>query len=594
MRWRVVRRAGIAGNYDYDDKGTYMAKRLNYLGILNQKGLLSVNQAKEAKELAAKTNVSIQEALKQLGYVTSEQIAQAVAQEHGKRYVDLKDVAIRPAIVELISESIARENCVLPYEEDGDALVVVVSDPDDVEVFEKLRFILQRPIEAVISSREAIQEAVNLHYGQNVGESADSMIQEMTDTAINFTEVESGGADADQAGNSTESDAPIVRLCDQIIAEAVQLRASDIHIEPFEDRVRIRYRIDGKLVEREALPKRFQGALMSRFKILAKLDIAERRRTQDGRIKLTLGEKELDLRVSVIPTNHGQSIVMRILDKDNIRVSLVQLGFSERDYKRFTQLIARPNGIILVTGPTGSGKTTSLYAALNELNTPTRKIITAEDPVEYYLPGINQVEIKHQIGLDFAAVIRSMLRQAPNVILVGEMRDLETASMGIQASLTGHLVFSTLHTNDAPSAITRLVDMGVPGYMVASSVIGIMAQRLVRMVCPKCKRPYTPSEAELRAAQITPEMAAKATFMKGKGCVNCNKTGYRGRRAIFELMYMSPRVREMTFKGESTSKIRQLARSEGMHVLFEDGIVKAMKGITTIEEVMRVARLEDD
>ncbi|MBQ9873889.1 MAG: Flp pilus assembly complex ATPase component TadA [Thermoguttaceae bacterium] len=572
-----------------------MAKRLNYLGVLNKQGLLSVTQVKEAQDLVRKTGVKMQEALVQLGYVTGEQVAQAIAEEHGRRYVDLKDVAIRPAVVELISESIARENCVLPYEEEGDSLIVVVSDPDDVEVFEKLRFILQRPIDYVISSREAIQEAVNQHYGQNVGESADSMIHEMTDTAINFTQVDTGAeADAAQAGASSESDAPIVRLCDQIIAEAVQLRASDIHIEPFEDRVRIRYRIDGKLVEREALPKRFQGAVLSRFKILAKLDIAERRRTQDGRIKLTLGEKELDLRVSVIPTNHGQSIVMRILDKDNIRVSLVQLGFAERDYKRFTQLIARPNGIILVTGPTGSGKTTSLYAALNELNTPTRKIITAEDPVEYYLPGINQVEIKHQIGLDFAAVIRSMLRQAPNVILVGEMRDLETASMGIQASLTGHLVFSTLHTNDAPSAITRLVDMGVPGYLVASSVIGIMAQRLVRVVCPKCKRPYTPSEAELRAAHITPEMAARATFFKGKGCVNCNKSGYRGRRAIFELMYMSPKVRELTFKGESTSEIRRVARSEGMHVLFEDGIVKAMKGITTIEEVMRVARLEDE
>ena len=572
-----------------------MAKRLNYLGILNQEGLLSVTQVQEAQELMKKTGVKMSDALIQLGYVNGDQIARAVAKEHGKRYVDLTDVAIRPAVVELISESIARENCVLPFEEEGDALIVVVSDPNDVEVFEKLRFILQRPIECVVSSREAIQEAVNQHYGQNVGESADSMIHEMTDTAINFTQVDTvGDSNATQAGSSTESDAPIVRLCDQIIAEAVQLRASDIHIEPFEDRVRIRYRIDGKLVEREALPKRFQGAVLSRFKILAKLDIAERRRTQDGRIKLTLGEKELDLRVSVIPTNHGQSIVMRILDKDNIRVSLVQLGFAERDYKRFTQLIARPNGIILVTGPTGSGKTTSLYAALNELNTPTRKIITAEDPVEYYLPGINQVEIKHQIGLDFAAVIRSMLRQAPNVILVGEMRDLETASMGIQASLTGHLVFSTLHTNDAPSAITRLVDMGVPGYLVASSVIGIMAQRLVRVVCPKCKRPYTPSEAELRAAHITPEMAAKATFFKGKGCVNCNKSGYRGRRAIFELMYMSPKVRELTFKGESTSEIRRVARSEGMHVLFEDGIVKAMKGITTIEEVMRVARLEDE
>ncbi len=570
-----------------------MAKRLNYLGILNKKGLLSLNQVQEAQELAKKTNIKLQQALKDLGYVTGEQVAEAIAEERGKRYVDLKDVAIRPAVIELISESIARENCVLPFEEDGDSLVVVMSDPDDVEVFEKLRFILQRPIKAVISSRERIQEAINQHYGQNVGESADSMIQEMTDTAINFTVVDSS-EDADQAGASTESDAPIVRLCDQIIQEAVQLRASDIHIEPFEDRVRIRYRIDGKLVEREALPKRFQGALVSRFKILAKLDIAERRRTQDGRIKLTLGEKELDLRVSVVPSAHGQSIVMRILDKDNIRVSLLQLGFAERDYKRFSRLIQRPNGIILVTGPTGSGKTTTLYAALNELNTPNRKIITAEDPVEYYLPGINQVEIKHQIGLDFAAVIRSMLRQAPNVILVGEMRDLETASMGIQASLTGHLVFSTLHTNDAPSAITRLVDMGVPDYMVASTVIGIMAQRLVRCVCPKCKRPYTPSEAELREARITPEMAAKATFMKGKGCVNCNKTGYRGRRAIFELMYMSPKVREMTFKGEQTNAIRRVARSEGMRVLFEDGIIKAMKGLTTIEEVVRVARLEHD
>ena len=570
-----------------------MAKRLNYLGILNKKGLISATQVQEAQELAQSTNIKLQDALVKLEYVTGEQIAQAVAEEYGKQYIDLKDVMIRPAVLELISESIARENNVIPYEEDGETLQVVVADPNDMEVFEKLRFILQRPIEALVSSREAIQEAINTHYGQSIAESADSMIHDLTDTAINFTELENEDDPTAATVGSTENDAPIVRLCDQIITEAVQLRASDIHVEPFEDRVRIRYRIDGHLVEREALPKRFQGALLSRFKILAKLDIAERRRTQDGRIKLTLGEKDLDLRVSVIPTNHGQSIVMRILDKDNIRVSLIQLGFSERDYKRFTSLIVRPNGIILVTGPTGSGKTTSLYAALNELNTPTRKIITAEDPVEYYLPGINQVEIKHQIGLDFAAVIRSMLRQAPNIILVGEMRDLETASMGIQASLTGHLVFSTLHTNDAPGAITRLVDMGVPPYLVASSVIGIMAQRLVRRVCPKCARPYFPTQAELDAAQITPEMAAKATFVKGKGCVSCNKTGYRGRQAIFELMMMTPKVRELSFKNASTIDIRKAARSEGMHVLFEDGITKVLKGITTIEEVMRVARLDD-
>lgn len=570
-----------------------MAKRLNYLGILNKKGLISATQVQEAQELAQSTNIKLQDALVKLEYVTGEQIAQAIAEEFGKKYIDLRDVMIRPAVLELISESIARENNVIPYEEDGETLQVVVADPNDMEVFEKLRFILQRPIEALVSSREAIQEAINTHYGQSIAESADSMIHDLTDTAINFTELENEDDPTAATVGSTENDAPIVRLCDQIITEAVQLRASDIHIEPFEDRVRIRYRIDGHLVEREALPKRFQGALLSRFKILAKLDIAERRRTQDGRIKLTLGEKDLDLRVSVIPTNHGQSIVMRILDKDNIRVSLIQLGFSERDYKRFTSLIVRPNGIILVTGPTGSGKTTSLYAALNELNTPTRKIITAEDPVEYYLPGINQVEIKHQIGLDFAAVIRSMLRQAPNIILVGEMRDLETASMGIQASLTGHLVFSTLHTNDAPGAITRLVDMGVPPYLVASSVIGIMAQRLVRRVCPKCARPYFPSQTELEAAHITPEMAAKATFVKGKGCVSCNKSGYRGRQAIFELMMMTPKVRALAYKNGSTIDIRNAARSEGMHVLFEDGITKVLKGITTIEEVMRVARLDE-
>ena len=295
----------------------------------------------------------------------------------------------------------------------------------------------------------------------------------------------------------------------------MQLRASDIHIEPFEDRIRIRYRIDGVLVERDSPPKRLLSAILSRIKILSRLDIAERRRTQDGRIKVTVGEKELDLRVSVIPTNHGQSVVMRILDKESIKVGLRQLGFSDVDFQKVRSLIQRPNGIILVTGPTGSGKTTSLYAALNELNTPDRKIITAEDPVEYYLQGVNQVEIKHDIGLDFARVIRAMLRQAPNVILVGEMRDLETAQMGIQASLTGHLVFSTLHTNDAPSAVTRLDRHGGPFLPRLQPIVAIMAQRLVRIVCQKCKQPFTPAESLLDAAGITPEMRANANFSRG-------------------------------------------------------------------------------
>jgi type IV pilus assembly protein PilB len=375
-----------------------------------------------------------------------------------------------------------------------------------------------------------------------------------------------------------------------IITEAVQLRASDIHIEPFEDRIRVRYRIDGVMVERDSPPRRLLGAMLSRIKILARLDIAERRRTQDGRIKVTVGEKELDLRVSVIPTNHGQSVVMRILDKDSIKVGLKQLGFSQSDFQRLNNLIKRPNGIVLVTGPTGSGKTTSLYAALNELNTPDKKIITAEDPVEYYLAGVNQVEIRHSIGLDFARVIRAMLRQAPNIILVGEMRDLETAEMGIQASLTGHLVFSTLHTNDAPSAVTRLIDMGVPSYLVASSVVAIMGQRLVRVVCQKCKEPYVPNEAALEAAGITTEMAANAQFARGAGCGNCQGSGFRGRLAIFELMTMSSKVRELTFNQATTSEIRQAAITEGMTTMYLDGIDKVMRGITTIEEVLRVAK----
>ena len=568
-----------------------MAKKANYLVILQRKGLLSASQLAEAQEMAQQTGLRVREAILRLGYVGSEELTQAIAEEYGREYINLTGVVIPPAIIELVPESVARENAILPYQVDGETLRVIVSDPNDIETFDKLRFILNRQIEPVLAPRESIHEAVNRHYGQSIGESADSLIQEMTDTQIDFTET-AGVSMVDIAVG--DSDAPIVRLTNLIIEEAVQLRASDIHVEPFEDRVRVRYRIDGLLVERDTIPKRLQGSVLSRFKILARLDIAERRRTQDGRIKLSLLDKELDLRVSVVPTNHGQSIVMRILDKDNIRVSLTQLGFDERDFKKFGTLIRRPNGIILVTGPTGSGKTTSLYAALNDLNTPTRKIITAEDPVEYYLPGVNQVEIKHTIGLDFARVIRAMLRQAPNIILVGEMRDLETAQMGIQASLTGHLVFSTLHTNDAPGAITRLVDMGVPPYLVSSSVIGIMAQRLVRTICSKCKKPYVPSELELREAGITPEQATKATFMKGRGCGNCNKSGYRGRMALFELMMMTPKIRELTFKQVSTTDIRKAAIGEGMSVLYQDGIRKVLRGLTTVEEVMRVARMEEN
>jgi type IV pilus assembly protein PilB len=561
--------------------------------ILIRRGIISRDQLNEAEQMAREQNANVADCLVKLGYATGEEVMRALAEFHGMEFVDLAELKIPEDVIELVPESVARENAALPLAKEDDSLKVAVSDPFDIETIEKLRFILNRKVETALAPREAILEAINRYYGQVEGESADSMLQEFTDTAIDFTETED--SDTTSSDVVDENSAPVVRLVHVMIQEAVQLRASDIHVEPFEDRIRIRYRIDGVLIERDSPPRRLLGAILSRIKILAKLDIAERRRPQDGRIKVTVGEKELDLRVSVIPTNHGQSVVMRLLDKDSIKVGVRQLGLSETDYRSFQSLIRRPNGIILVTGPTGSGKTTTLYAALNNLNRPDRKIITAEDPVEYYLAGINQVEVKHSIGLDFARIIRSMLRQAPNIILVGEMRDAETASMGIQASLTGHLVFSTLHTNDAPSAVTRMVDMGVPGYLVASSVIAVLAQRLVRIVCNRCKHSFAPPESILAESGITPEMAKNATFVRGKGCTYCQKKGYRGRLAIFEIMLCTSKIRELIFTGATSTEIRKVAISQGMTTLYVDGIRKAMNGVTTLEEVYRVAkRTEQD
>jgi len=566
----------------------------DFVEILLRRGIVSPDQVSEAEQMARNNQAKLGDCLVQLGYVTGEDVTRAMAEFHDLDYVDLNEVTIPEEVVEMVPETIARENATLPLTVTGEELKIILSDPMDIETVEKLRFILNRQVQIALAPRENILEAINRYYGQIEGESADSMLQEFTDTAIDFTETDTQVTDIGD-GDMDESAAPIVRLVQLMISEAVQLRASDIHIEPFEDRVRIRYRIDGILIERDSPPRRLLGAIISRIKILGQMDIAERRRPQDGRIKITAGGKVLDLRVSAIPTNHGQSVVMRLLDSDNIKIGVRQLGLSSQNFDQFQELIRRPNGIILVTGPTGSGKTTTLYAALNTLNRPDRKIITAEDPVEYYLPGINQVEVKHSIGLDFSRIIRSMLRQAPNIILVGEMRDQETASMGIQASLTGHLVFSTLHTNDAPSAVTRMIDMGVPGYLVASSVIGVMAQRLVRVNCGRCKQPFTPTEEVLEEFGITPEMAAKATFIKSKGCSYCNHTGYRGRVGLFEMMMITGKIRELIFKNESAPNIRKVAMAQGMATLFHDGIIKIMEGTTTFDEVYRIAkRTEQD
>ncbi|MBL8865728.1 MAG: type II/IV secretion system protein, partial [Planctomycetia bacterium] len=468
-----------------------MAKARNdFTDILVKKKMISPDQIEEAVNMAASTGLRLQDALAKLNYVPLIESSRAMAEHGGFEFVDLATLEIPKAVTELVPESVARENVVLPLALEGNTMKIAMNDPTNIEVLDKLRFVLNREIQPVLAPQEQIQEAINRNYGQTETESVDSMLVEFTDTAIEFTQTEGAGGSLAAAD---ESDAPVIRLVNLIISEAISQRASDIHVEPFADRVRIRYRIDGVLVERDAVPRRLQSALTSRIKIMSNIDISEKRRPQDGRIKMTVNSKHFDLRVSLLPSCHGQSTVMRILDRGNIQVNIRELGFAEEEYIRFQNIIKRPNGIFLVTGPTGSGKTTTLYAALNELNRPDRKIITAEDPVEYYLPGINQVEVKHQIGLDFARIIRAMLRQAPNIILVGEIRDKETAEIAVQASLTGHLVFSTLHTNDAPSAITRLTDIGVPPFLTASSVIAIMAQRLVRVNCPKCKEPYTPS-----------------------------------------------------------------------------------------------------
>ena len=516
----------------------------------------------------------------------------AKAEQHGLPFVELREIEIPASVIELVPESLARENIVMPLSQGSGSIRVIMHDPMDFETIDKLRFVLNREIEVSLAPKEAIVEAINKYYGSATTEteSVDSMLQEFTDTAIDFPEEAAGSGKSSITNTLEEGDAPVIKLMHLIIQEAVTMRASDIHIEPFADRVRIRYRIDGVLMERDNAPRRLLGAMISRIKIMGFIDIAEKRRPQDGRIKILVAGKDIDMRVSIIPTSHGQSVVMRILDRDNIKVGLQDLGFGDDDFARFKQLIKRPNGILLVTGPTGSGKTTTLYAALNELNRPDVKIITAEDPVEYYLPGVNQCEVKAKIGMTFARIIRAMLRQNPNILLVGEIRDLETAETAIQASLTGHLVFSTLHTNDAPSAITRLVDIGIQPFLVASSVLAIMAQRLVRKVCPKCKVRYEPPAHLLAGLGLRPEIAKKANFMRGKGCNHCNKKGYRGRQGIYELMTMTPQVREMAFKGESTQNVRKMARKQGMRTLFEDGIVKAIKGLTTIDEVLRITQ----
>ena len=556
-----------------------MAKaRGDYGDILVKNQVISSEQLQESRDVM-KNGGSLQDALLKLEYANPLQVAKAVAEFNHYEFIDLTDIEVPDEAIKLMTAGTARESNVVPISTDGLSVKLAVADPSDFGMIQKLSFIMNKEIVPVVASLQQIRELIDKVYPQD----------DVDDSAplIDFSEIENefAQADAGRAGDDG-GEGGVIKLVNKILSEGVELRASDIHIEPFATRVRIRYRVDGVLVEKENPPYKYLMPILSRLKIMAGIDISEKRRPQDGRIKTSLKGRDFDLRLSLLPTVYGQSAVMRILDRSNIKVNIRDLGFAEDDFARFLNLIKRPNGIFLVTGPTGSGKTTTLYSAINELNTTERKIITAEDPVEYYLPGINQCEVKHNIGLDFSRIIRAMLRQAPNVILVGEIRDPETAKIAIEASLTGHLVFSTLHTNDAPSAITRLIDIGVQPFLVASSIIAVMAQRLVRRICPKCKEPYTPTPADIKASGLTPEQVGNGKFMHGKGCSNCNKTGYRGRQGIYEMLRLDGKLREMAFKGASAQEMRRHAKSKGMRNLLDDGMLKVCKGMTTFEEVL--------
>src|SRR5919108_2749900 len=549
--------------------------------ILVQEGLITPDVVERALARSQSTGELIGEALVALGAVTAEDVLRAVAQQHGLTYVGPDELPSALPVLKNLSPKYLRQNVVCPVSVDGGLLTVACADPLNPIILDDLRQTTGLTVKMVVSPAAAITEAIDRTY-----DGAATPLQRIVEGMD-----EEGGGDGDEDVNHLRDmafEAPVVRLVNLLIENAIASEASDIHIEPFEDTLRIRYRIDGILYEQEAPPRRLQAAVTSRIKIMAEMNIAERRLPQDGRIRVTLHGQRVDIRVSTIPTVHGESIVMRLLQRSSLFLPLEKLGFPTDTLRRFESLIKRPHGIMLVTGPTGSGKTTTLYAALDKINAPGVKIITVEDPVEYQLKGVNQIPVRPKIGLSFAQGLRHIVRQDPDVILVGEIRDLETAEVAIQASLTGHLVFSTLHTNDAPGAITRLQDMGVEGYLVASVLEAVLAQRLVRRICPACRVPDAPSRADLDAlGVVAPD---HAQLFRGKGCDDCRGTGYRGRMGIYELFPITEDARSLMLRRATARDIRQHAIAAGMVTLRMDGWRRACEGLTTIEEILRVTQ----
>ena len=567
-----------------------MARSKKKLGeILAAKGVISSAQAQKAAKEAKKAGRRIGEALVDAGMANEGQVSRALAEQFGMEFVDLSTDGLADRIdMSLVDPQLVKKYQVLPLGKSGNKLTLLIHDPMNLEMLDNLRFRLNAELDLKVTSREQIRKFLESHEtGTNKIAAEGSLVTGSIDASVDKS--------MDKSIDVEAGDSPVVRLVNRILSEAVRLRASDIHVEPMADRVRLRYRIDGVCIERDNLPKRMQNALLSRFKLMAGVNIAEKRVPQDGRIKLTVDDTTIDYRVSACPAYHGESIVSRILRPDAVRIGLENLGFEPDMLAEFNKIIRRPNGIFLVTGPTGSGKTTTLYSALDVLNRPDRKIITAEDPVEYNFEGINQCQVRESIGLTFPAILRSMLRQAPNIILVGEIRDKEVGEIAIQAALTGHLVFSTLHTNDAPSAMTRLTDMGIKPFLVASSIQAVLAQRLIRVLHKESRVLAEEEDLDpkyLKLIDLTKEEALGRVYKPGDH--PDAPGGYKGRRGIYEMMLMNAEIRDLAFKQAPVSELRRAAIASGMRPLVQDGKVKVLNGVTTPEEIARVSQIDED
>jgi type IV pilus assembly protein PilB len=566
------------------------AGRRGRLGeLLVAEGLISPDQLQDALREHRRSKERLGSVLARRGFVTEEQLVELLSREHGLPSVTIEQHAIPADVLAMVPAHIARKYDVLPLGRTAGGLTLAMADPANVVAMDEIAAMTRLTVLPVVASGKAIRAAIDRHYLTKGEPMADVLAELSTDPSS----VEVVSEDEPTAGNVIElkesaDEAPVVKLVNLILADAIRRGASDLHWEPYEKEFRIRFRIDGVLHEMLSPPKRHEAAIVSRLKIMANLDIAERRAPQDGRIKLRYGSREIDFRVSILPAIFGEKCVLRILDKDALQLDLSKLGFDTWSYEKFSKVIHEPYGMVLITGPTGSGKTTTLYSAIATINSPDHNIMTAEDPVEYNLRGVNQIQVNDHVGRSFAQVLRSFLRQDPDVILVGETRDLETAQISVRAALTGHLVFTTLHTNDCPSTVARLVDMGVQPFLLSSALLLVLAQRLGRRICADCKEPVEGHEDQLVPLGHVPQGLGRVTFHKGRGCTTCNFTGMKGRVAIYEVMPISEELRELILKDASTAEIRECAQAQGMKTLRQAGLLKVLEGTTTAAEVLRV------